>query len=264
MSLRAWWAALLLTCSCGGPGDDGTHAQPDLAPRLLDDRSEIQGYLAEFPIQQYEIHVVAGVGSFYLDDNPANVKSAIRRGQQWEPHLVQQFEKYVRPGATVLDIGAHIGSLTVPLARLVGPKGHVYAFEPQRKVYRELVHNLRLNQLSQAIPLRYAASDAPSVLEMNPLHQFDGRTSIGEGGDRVEARSIDGFGFRDVSLIKIDVEGHETAVLAGAERTIHASHPVILIEIWEGRAEQITAQLREVGYSLRKIGYQDYLAIFDE
>ena len=59
----------------------------------------------------------------------------------------------------------------------------------------------------------------------------EGGVAVGTGGDRAELRPLDSFGFRNVSLLKIDVEGFEDEVLAGAERLIRESRPVILLEI---------------------------------
>ena len=118
------------------------------------------------------------------------VKEKLRSGQPWEPHVIREFEEHVVPGTTVLDVGAHIGSLTVPLARLVGPEGRGYAFEPQKHVYRELVQNLRLNEFTNAIPLRFAVSSEPRIIEMTPVVIDDGWVRIGEGGDKAEARTM--------------------------------------------------------------------------
>ena len=57
---------------------------------------------------------------------------------------------------------------------------------------------------------------------------------MGEGGDQAELRTIDSFGFRNVSLLKIDVESLEDQVLDGARETILESKPVILAEIQGG------------------------------
>ena len=59
---------------------------------------------------------------------------------------------------------------------------------------------------------------------------------MGSGGDRAELRPLDRFGFQNVSLLKIDAEGFEDEVLAGAERLIRESRPVILIEILGGKS----------------------------
>jgi FkbM family methyltransferase len=162
-------------------------------------------YLDAFPYAEYQIYDVPNVGKFYLDDNQASVKKKLRSGQPHSPRVIEEFEKHVVPGTTVLDVGAHIGSLTVPLARLVGPKGRVYSFEPQKKIFRELVYNVKLNGLLNVTPLRFAVSSAPGIIEMAPAYKYDGRVAIGRGGDPAEARTIDSFGFSNVSLIKIDV-----------------------------------------------------------
>jgi FkbM family methyltransferase len=248
-----WGACLAAAC---GPGED----RPRLEPVLLHDEAEMAAYLEAFPRDQYRIAEVEGLGRFYVDDNAALVKRSLRAGKPWAPHLIREFETYVVPGSTVLDVGAHVGSLTVPLARMVGPRGRVYAFEPQRKIFRELVHNLRLNALGQAIPLRFALSSRPGIIEMTNPTPHDGHAHIGAGGEQAEARTLDSFGFARISLIKIDVEGHEAEVLRGGERTLRAQRPALLIEIWEENRASVLAILEDLGYSVRRIGVMDYAA----
>lgn len=235
---------------------------PRLAPKLLHDEAETAAYVESFPYDQYKIYKVPNLGSFYVDDNPAWVKEKIRRGEPWDSDLIKDFEDYIVPGMTVLDVGAHIGSLTVPLARLVGEGGRVYAFEPQKKIFRELVHNIRLNKLTNVIPLRFAVSSKADIIEMDS-NKFDGRIGIGKGGDKAEARTIDSFGFDNISVIKIDVEGHTAQVLMGAKKTIRKFHPVIFVEIWEKNREAVLPIFDELGYTLRQTGRMDYIATFD-
>ena len=257
----------------------GPVQSPALQSLLLHDQAEIDAYLDVFPSQEYEIFEVPAIGKFYLDDNPAAVKKALREGRPWEKHVMEEFKKYVVPGTTIIDVGAHIGSHTITLARLVGPYGHVYAFEPQKKIFRELVYNLKLNETNNVTPLRFAISSNLSIVEMNPVKGPDGQVEIGKGGDSVEARTIDSFGFSNVSLIKIDVEGHQVHVLKGAERTIREYHPLIIIEITEAhkydqlprfkkrRVDETKALLDSFGYHYRTIrpnrGH-DYVAFYEK
>jgi FkbM family methyltransferase len=245
----------------------GCHGEVEelaLAPQLLHDEAEMAAYLEAFPYDRFQISEVPNLGKFYIDDNPTLVKKKLRSGRPWEPHLIREFEEHVVPGTTALDVGAHIGSLTVPLARLVGPEGRVYAFEPQKHVYRELVHNLRPNELTNAIPLRFAVSSEPRIIEMTPVVIDDGWVRIGEGGDKAEARTIDSFGFFDVSVIKIDVELHEVEVLKGAEETITTFHPVIFVEIGRQNLKVVKTMLAGWGYSLRRLPpWADYIAVFE-
>jgi FkbM family methyltransferase len=237
--------------------------EPALDPQLLFDAEEMARYLDEFPEGEYEIAEVPGLGRFYIDDNPALVKQALASGEPWEPYVIEELEKHLAPGDTVLDIGAHIGSLAVPMARMVGAAGRIYAFEPQRKIYRELVHNLALNEISNVVPLRYAISSQTQIIEMNPLTAEDGRVRVGEGGDRVEARTIDSFEFPDVSLMKIDVEGHTIEVLRGAGKTIDAFNPVIIVEAWVQNRQVVMAILKGHGYRVRAISDYDYVATYE-
>ena len=133
--------------------------------------------------------------------------------------------------ALALDVGAYIGTHALLMGRLAGPEGRVYAFEPQRKAYRELRRNIELNVLGNVTALRYAVGAETRIVEMNPPKETDlfVRTEKGEwdktgripgesglsvdaGGERAELRPLGSFGFRNVSVLKIDVEGFEDEV----------------------------------------------------
>jgi FkbM family methyltransferase len=236
----------------------------DLASKKLHDEDKLKTYIDNFPREKYKIAEVPGVGKFYIDDNPALVKRTLLKGYPWEPHVIKTLKKYIDNGATVIDIGAHIGSLTVPMAHMVGPKGRIFAFEPQKKIYRELVYNLRLNKINNVVPIRFALGSKLGIVNMDPVDKYDGRVAVGEGGDEVELRTLDSFNFSNVSLIKIDVEGFEAEVLRGAKNTINTSHPVIIIEIWKEYRPEIITILQEHGYSVRPImeGWMDHIALY--
>ena len=99
----------------------------------------------------------------------------------------------------------------------------------------------------------------------------EGATSIGKGGDKAPLVTIDSFGIQQVSFIKIDAEGYEEQVLAGALQTIMQSKPVILMEIMcsddrslpevKAKVAQITGKLEMLGYQISRVGYSDYLAL---
>ena len=246
----------------------------DTLPMVLDDRHATRDYLNAFPILRYEKYTVPSAGHFFIDDSEDMIKRYIVDGRQWEHHTLELLEEHVEPGSVVVEIGAHIGSHTVPVARLVGPWGRVYAFEPQRKIYRELVHNVALNGITNVVPLRYAVGDGDArVIELNPTRLGnEGGTSVGSGGDQAELRSLDSFGFERVSVLKIDVEGYEDEVLKGAVNTIRRSRPIILIEIMGGNAydtappkirdriEGTWSRLETLGYDVTPVYAHDYVA----
>jgi FkbM family methyltransferase len=265
----------LLAGRCAEPPDYVPLRILDVSPVLLDDRDELRRYVNAFPLADYEPYAVRGGFRFFVDDPGDMIKQVIVAGYPWERHLLELFERHVEPGTVVVEVGAHIGTHTVPISRLVGPWGRVYAFEPQRKIYRELHHNLALNGITNAVLLRYAVGAGETrIIEMNPATGGnEGGTGVGQGGDRAELRALDGFGFERVSLLKIDVEGYENEVLEGAVDTIRRNRPVVVIEIAGGEdyetaspdvRERIHAtwdRLEALGYTVTPVFKHDYVAI---
>ncbi len=171
------------------------------------------------------------------------------------------------PGAVVLDIGASLGEWAVPLARAVGPSGGLFAFDPQPQAARALAATFRINNLTQAQAIEAAVSDRAGTQDMAMPDIVSsavdsGRARIGAAGagetiSSVRSVTIDGFvgeaGLERLDLVKIDVEGHERAVLAGAVGTLANFRPALVIETGhESTADRaaIEALLRGAGYAL--------------
>jgi FkbM family methyltransferase len=265
---------LIALAGCDGGANPNAVDEALLRPLLPGEQQDMQAYLAKLPEGLYREYRLDGVGKFYIDDKKDAIKQYVVQNQIWEPHLVGLFPGYAKWGTTVIDAGAHIGVHTMALARLVGPRGRVYAFEPQRKVFRELVFNLRLNAIDNVVPLRYALGHTAGIAEMDPaVSGNEGGTPLGKGGDRVEVRPLDSFGFRNVSLIKVDVEHFEDFLLEGAQLTIARNRPAILIEIMGGflydqappdikaKIDATRARLQAMGYTVHHLYFHDYLAL---
>jgi len=265
----------VLVAACGAPPPP-YEPMPviSVAPALLDDREETRRYLNAFPLADYQRYDVPDVGSFFVDDPADMIKQVIVAGDKWERHSFDLLAEHIVPGSVVVEVGAHIGTHTVRIGELAGPWGRVYAFEPQRKIYRELHHNLALNGLTNVVAMRMAiGSGATRVIEMNPTTPGnEGGTGVGAGGDAAELRSLDSFHFEQVSLLKIDVETYENEVLDGAVDTIRRNRPVILIEIMGGTdletaspdvLEKIAVtrgKLEALNYSVSQVFKHDYVA----
>lgn len=278
-SIPAWTSVLVsatLVVSCDAPPPPYEPiAVVSVSPELLDDREEIRRYLNAFPLADYQRYDVPDVGSFFVDDPADMIKQVIVAGDKWERHSFDLLAEHIVPGSVVVEVGAHIGTHTVRIGQLAGPWGRVYAFEPQRKIYRELHHNLALNGLTNVVALRMAiGSGATRVIEMNPTTPGnEGGTGVGAGGDAAELRSLDSFGFERVSVLKIDVETYENEVLDGAVDTIRRNRPVILIEIMGGTDLETASpdvlqkiavtrgKLEALGYSVSQVFKHDYVAL---
>jgi FkbM family methyltransferase len=166
------------------------------------------------------------------------------------------FAKLIRPGATVLDIGANIGAHTLFFARAVGPSGAVVAIEPQRAAYQLLCTNLALNECNNVRTIQAGAGAAPgraflTAVDYAKPGNFGGVALTEQAGEPTEIITVDSLRLNECHLIKIDVEGHETAVIAGARETIERLRPVLYVENdRRSKSAELIRQIRTLGYEL--------------
>jgi len=137
----------------------------------------------------------------------------------------------LRPGMTVIDVGAFVGEYTFIASHTVGPAGHVYAVEPFPPSYRKLEDSVLKLKHSNVTTMNFATSDKTATLTMqigedhisNSLH-VQGTESI-----EVKASTIDDLiPAANVDLMKIDVEGHELYALMGMDRFFNNNPGIIL------------------------------------
>jgi len=184
----------------------------------------------------------------------------------WEPELIQLVSKTVKSGFTVVDIGAHIGYYSLLFSRLVGPTGHVIAFEPVPNNFEFLRENLKLNNCINIEPVNRAVLDRHQQIrikipENDPLPVGVSFANPDNKGDViVEAISLDDFVLgrtNRVDFLKVDAEGAEEKVLDGARSLIERDHPFMMMEVhhFDGRLENSTvpARLVNMGYRLEPI-----------
>ncbi len=159
------------------------------------------------------------------------------------PEVTVLRQSRLRPGARVLDIGAHQGVVALMLAREVGPSGQVVAVEPNPHNATVAIKNRELNGLLQIEVVQAAVSDSPGTLVFN--EGLNGQMDDGTGHwgrITVDAVTVDGlinrFGVPDV--VFLDVEGAECLALAGAANAI-ASGADFFVEV-------------HVGHGLEKLG----------
>jgi FkbM family methyltransferase len=181
-----------------------------------------------------------------------------------EPDLQTALKLLVQPGMTVYDIGANVGFFSVLLARLVGPRGQVYAFEPVPANARQIEYNARLNGFSNITVDTAAMGDAEGTAAFR-VSDFSttgklrstGTVEILKEEIPVSTRQLDTLVYRSglmaPSLLKIDAEGAEVAILKGGEKLLATARPIFLIELHSTQAE-VTAILERHGYSIHVLG----------
>jgi FkbM family methyltransferase len=158
----------------------------------------------------------------------------------YEPHFAELFGHLVQPGDRCVDIGANVGVHTVRLARLAGSRGEVIAIEPDPDVMRRTRQNIALNGLANVRLINAAASQRPGQTRLyrpGPRDTNRARASLlphayltGPAATVPVVTVDDVCAGQPVALIKIDVEGHESAVVHGAAGTIERHAPSVVFE----------------------------------
>ena len=161
----------------------------------------------------------------------------------------------VRPGDWVVDAGANIGIYTLFFAHRVGPKGRVLSIEAQPRIARLLQTNIGLNQANHVAVWLGAVGEAPGRLHLPPVDYKAENNFGGVGLQRkpvglsVEVRPLDGAQLERCDFIKMDVEGMEAAVFAGALATIRKFRPVLWMEADRpGAVDRLGSLARGEGY----------------
>jgi FkbM family methyltransferase len=201
-------------------------------------------------------------GPMFTLQGDAVIGRSLRLYGEFAGDEVDSILAFLRPGDQVLDLGANIGVHSLAFAQTVGPAGRVIAVEPQHYCFQLLSANVTLNQLAQVLCLRAAVGEAPgacSVPRIDPTQRHNaGATTVSteaslatEGQDIVPMISVDSLGLSRCDLIKIDTEGFEDRVLAGAQATLRAHHPVVYAEMHDHEnLRRAAAILKPLGYGL--------------
>lgn len=179
-----------------------------------------------------------------------NVLAAERkRSTGFEPVSRRLWAELAAKSGTVVDAGAYSGFYAIRAAQ--AGAGRVHAFEPNPEIVQRLLANLALNATGTVIvyPHALAASSGQRIALRGKSGLNSAGTTVGDGPVIATASTLalDDLGLSDLSLMKIDVERAELALLHGAERTIRRCRPDILIELLDD-IETVDALLKSWGY----------------
>jgi FkbM family methyltransferase len=221
--------------------------------------------------------VVRRSGLWWRLDLSEGIDFSIYLLGSFERSTVEALANLVKPGDTVFDIGANIGAHTLGLARMVGPQGRVFAFEPADCAFDKLNLSLTLNPAlvertrAYQIMLTSQPSSPPCreiyaswpLISAEAVHpKLRGRLVSSLNAD---VDTLDDFVERErierLDLIKIDVDGNEYPVLKGGMRTLLRFRPALLMEmspyvhaIHGQLFASLVDLLRDAGYSIRDAG----------
>ncbi len=187
---------------------------------------------------------------------------------RYEDHLSRFLEDQIRPGMTVVDIGANIGYHTLLAAGRVGPTGRVLAFEPNSENCRLLLLSLRRSGLAHVTLFPVGLSDRAGAAYFSPHLGSNGgllspaeATLLNPNCVVIPTLRLDDLtADTRVDLIKLDTEGAEGLIVAGARRLLERDRPVVTSEFSTemlGRVSGVTG--REFLDGFRALGYRAHL-----
>jgi FkbM family methyltransferase len=143
------------------------------------------------------------------------------------------FERTVRPGSVVFDLGGNVGYYALMASVLVGPAGRVFSFEPLPRNLHYLREHLRINRIGNVTVVDAAVSDRSGTARFGESASTSKGRIDPQGALTVRTAALDDLirsgELPRPDLLKIDIEGGEFLALTGAEKTIAAAHPVIFL-----------------------------------
>ncbi len=160
---------------------------------------------------------------------------------------VAEAMRYVNHTQYAIDVGCRDGEYTRYLTRYFP---HCYAFDYRYRIH--FAHNVDTTRVTQ---FECALGERPSTIKASGrgnirAKKIDREWLPGEGGRLINVYNLDQFDFKDVGLLKVDVDGMDEEVLRGANRLIQDCHPVIIVE------QQVDSTHDAVGYLIAEFGYE--------
>lgn len=200
-------------------------------------------------------------GKMFYNKNDTIIGKSLELYGEWYQSELDFLKKVIPKGGTCLDIGANIGTHTLFFADAVGENGVVIAFEPQRLIFQLLLANIAINNVLNVFAYQIALGDILGRAKLAPINYLTPGNfgavhveRIEEGFNffnSVEEVPIDHLNLKKVDLIKIDVEGYETRVLEGGQRTIETERPLLYVENHvEKYAKAVIEKIRSFSYDV--------------
>jgi FkbM family methyltransferase len=233
----------------------------------------VDGLKRDLPVPWAERLIpLDGGGQLYIDGRSAIGREIYYAGS-YEPLVAGALKRWLTPGMTFLDAGANIGEFSVRASRLVGPSGHVHAFEASPTTFADLSRNLAVNRVTNVTANQMALTSTSGPIEffmsrgiasgsssLRPAHDYSGSTVS------VPGITLDDYcaqaGISRVDFIKMDIEGAELEAFRGATRLLSSPdapvmvfehHAVVAKRFGVGK-EDVQAFLGQFGYRLTRLG----------
>lgn len=228
---------------------------------------------------------------YYITNPTDTIQQYLYYGIQWNDAMITVLKDLIaiRNLKHFLNIGAHIGTISIPISKHIQK---VSAVEPYYYSYIRLLENIKLNGITNIQTYNFAVGDKNETVylmdDKNPrIINNDGGMHVFTETDIAENRrsanlvnrhmtcnmhNLDDYSeIDDFDIIFVDIEGMEDRFLQGAQKKIMKNRPIIVIEIWNNMkrieeymnttAEDIVKRIEDMNYKLFKVIYDDYIFI---
>ncbi len=192
-------------------------------------------------------------------DWAVGMRIAVKRTH--EPHVTRHILAAVRPGMTVVDVGANVGWFTLLAAARVGDGGRVHAFEPNPANVQLLLRSVERNAFGNVTVHRCAVSDREGTLGYS-ADDSNGHVTMDPGANgllAVRAVRLDDelHDLPRLDVVKMDIEGSEAKALAGMRELMRRHRPTLFVEFSPGALREVGgSEPREMLADLRAVGHE--------
>ena len=213
------------------------------------------------------VRVETDVGPLLVPEHDRVIHHVLRDTGIWEKEEADALRAMLAPGMTFVDVGAHVGYMSLVAAGAVGPTGRGIALEPAPGTFELLRANLARNGASNVVAIPAAAwkETGPVTFSLDEFNTGDHRAYARAGAETFE---VQGYALDDivpddlnVDVVKVDAQGTDHLALQGMARTLARGRPVLLVEFWPpGITElgddplDVLAQYRDMGFSIAVLG----------
>jgi len=186
----------------------------------------------------------------------------LREQQDWFEDEIKLVRRLLRPGQTAVDIGANYGLYTLSIANIVGPSGHVWAFEPATATAAMLAESLSINGFDNVTLEQSAVSNSAGTARLSVHSQSELNTLVRDEDpahltESVRVVTLDEYSQlqdrRTIDFVKIDAEGEEINILEGGSRFFASCSPLVQYEVKEGQQTHL-----HLVHAFARMGYDSY------
>jgi FkbM family methyltransferase len=169
---------------------------------------------------------------------------------------------YVKPGDHVADVGSNIGYYTIWMSKFVGESGVIHAFEPDEKNFANLKNNCELNSLSNVSLNKAALSDRNGKLLFTDALDGENHISLSRSHNvrEVDSLTFDAYcsmnGVKNLSYVKVDIEGFELFFLKGSKAMLSGKLIDILQLELNNQVKNSSTSIEDILKEIERLGYK--------